>query len=63
MRKESNYRPSPCCPHCAVSMRFVRTFPNYGAQPPLETFECLMCGLSVTQVTAEAVLAGAPAAA
>ncbi len=53
MRTESQYRPSPCCPHCAVSMRFVRSFPNYGAQPPLETFECLMCGLSVTQMPKE----------
>jgi hypothetical protein len=34
-------------------MRFVRSFPNYGAQPPLETFECLMCGLSVTQMPKE----------
>lgn len=62
MRTENPYRPSPCCPHCAVSMRFVRSFPNYGAQPPLETFECLMCGLSVTQMSKEAMEVASAAA-
>jgi len=45
-------------------MRFNRSFPNFGAHAPLQTFDCIMCGLSVTQVAeAEAVeLAGQTAA-
>jgi hypothetical protein len=35
-------------------MRFARSSPNFGARDPLQTFDCAMCGLSVTKtVTAK----------
>ena len=52
---EGAHQPSPFCPHCGTSMRFARSFPNFGAHAPLQTFECIMCGLSLT----EAALPGA----
>jgi hypothetical protein len=56
IRNESAYQPSPSCPHCGTSMRFARSFPNFGARDPLQTFDCMMCGLSVTKtVPAEAL--------
>ena len=52
MRIESAYQTSPSCPHCGTSMRFLRSLPNFGANAPLQSFECIMCGLSVTKAFA-----------
>jgi hypothetical protein len=52
MRIESAYQTSPSCPHCGTSMRFLRSLPNFGAHAPLQSFECVMCGLSVTKAVA-----------
>jgi hypothetical protein len=46
---EDAYRPSPRCPHCGTSTRFARSLPNFGAQTPLQAFECPLCDLSVTR--------------
>jgi hypothetical protein len=62
MRIESAYRPSPSCPHCGTSMQFTRSFPNYGAHAPLQTFECIMCGLSATEAAEALELASHTAA-
>jgi hypothetical protein len=43
-------------------MRFVRSFPNFGASAPLLTFDCIMCGLSVTEAADAVELAGKAAA-
>ena len=40
------------CPHCTVSMRFARSVPQFDGLSDLQTFECDLCGLSIT---AEAV--------
>jgi hypothetical protein len=56
------FRPSPACPHCGISMRFVRSFPNFGASAPLLTFDYIMCGLSVTEAADAVELAGKAAA-
>ena len=47
-----------------ISMRFARSFPNFGAHAPLQTFDCIMCGLSVTEAAESeaAELAGQTAA-
>jgi hypothetical protein len=33
-------------------MRFLRSLPNFGANVPLQSFECIMCSLSVTKAFA-----------
>jgi hypothetical protein len=45
-------------------MRFARSFPNFGAHGALRTFDCIMCGLSVTEAAEveAAELAGQTAA-
>jgi hypothetical protein len=49
MRLEGVYRPSPICPHCGTPMRSTQPLPNCGARAMLQTFECALCGLSVTE--------------
>ena len=46
-RKGINHR-AICCAHCAVSMRFARSIPQFDGLSDLETFECDLCGLAVT---------------
>jgi hypothetical protein len=60
MRLEGVYRPSPICPHCGTPMRSTQSLPR--ARATLQTFECTMCGLSMTEAD-EAVEPASQAAA
>jgi hypothetical protein len=35
------------CPTCTKPMRFARSFPNFGANQPLQILECIPCRLAV----------------
>jgi hypothetical protein len=56
------FRPSPACPHCGISIKFATSFPNFGAGKPLLSFDCIMCGLSVTEAADPVEPAGKAAA-
>ncbi len=63
MQTRSTYKPGPCCPHCAASMQLSASVPNSTALVQLQTFECRLCGLTVTEATdGEALQAAIPLA-
>ncbi len=43
------YKPGPCCPHCATSMQMLDSIPGCAGLAVLQTFECRLCGLTVTE--------------
>jgi len=43
----SKYRPPPRCPHCDKPTRFVPSV--FGILFDLKVFECVLCGLIVTE--------------
>jgi hypothetical protein len=49
MQTTSAYKPGPCCPHCAASMQFLASIPDFAGLEELQTFECRLCGLTVTE--------------
>ncbi len=63
MPTRSAYKPGPCCPHCATSMQILDSLARSAAVAELQTFECRLCGLTVTEaVDAEALQAAIPLA-
>ena len=59
MRTRSAYRPGPCCPHCAASMQFLVSIPAFVGLDELQTFECRLCGLTVTEAVNDETLQSA----
>ncbi len=49
MQTRSAYKAGPCCPHCAASMQFLGSIPGFAGLAELQTFECRLCGLTVTE--------------
>jgi hypothetical protein len=49
MQTRSAYKPGPCCPHCATSMQMLDSIPRFVELAELQTFECRLCGLTVTE--------------
>lgn len=55
----SAYKPGPCCPHCAASMQFADAIPGFARLAEPRTFECRLCGLTVTEPDGEKALEAA----
>jgi len=63
MRTKNAYKPGPCCPHCAASMQFLDLIPRFAGLAELRSFECRLCGLTVTEaIDDEALRAAIPLA-
>jgi transposase-like protein len=56
MQTSSAYKPGPYCPHCAASMQMLDSVPRFAG---LQTFECRLCGLTVTEAADDEALAAA----
>lgn len=56
MHHEHAYHPAPFCPSCGATMRFMRSVAKIGGLPELQTFECRVCGVSLTQALEPKVL-------
>jgi len=47
---EHAFHPAPCCPSCGEAMRrFVRLIPKIGGLAELQTFECRVCDVWITE--------------
>ena len=46
---DAEQKPVPACPSCRKPMRFVRSTPKIGALPELRTYNCMLCGETVTE--------------
>lgn len=63
MQTRSAYKPGPYCPHCAASMQSLGSIPGFAELAELQTFECRLCGLTVTEaIDDEALQAATPLA-
>jgi transposase-like protein len=49
MQTRSVYKPGPYCPHCAASMQMLGSLPRFAGSGELQTFECRLCGLMLTE--------------
>jgi transposase-like protein len=59
MQTRSAYKPGPCCPHCGASMPMLDSIPRSAGRAELQTFECRLCGLTVTEAADDDALAAA----
>jgi hypothetical protein len=59
MQISSAYKPGPCCPHCAGSMQLAAAIPAFAGSAELQTFECRLCGLTVTEAIDDKALQAA----
>jgi hypothetical protein len=46
-------KPDPVCPACGKPMRFARSIPAFGALAHLEIYQCLGCGVILTEAARE----------